>query len=413
MRVLLAGYRSHPRTGGQGVYLRHLSRALTELGHHVDVISAPPYPDLPGGVGLIKLPSLDLHAAANGLRAFRPRFLASRADLGEWLSHNTGGFAEPWSFGERLAAWVKRTGAAGRYDILHDNQSLAPGLLRIAAMGLPVAGTIHHPITVDRKLEIAHAASLSLRLLKRRWYYFLKMQKRTARDLRHILTPSQSAQRDIAADFGLALRQLEVVPHGVDHGVFRPMPGAARGRRHLITTASADVPLKGLHIFLEACAGLRSRFPDLTATVIGRLRNGAARRIMERHDLGGMIRFVHDLSEEEIARAYAGASAAVAPSLYEGFGFPAAEAMACGVAVVASDGGALPEVVGDAGLIVPRGDVPGLIRSVDRVLSDDGLRAALAGKALARARAAFCWRRAGERTAGFYRKAIADAHRAA
>ena len=112
MKIGLLSYRSNPFSGGQGIYVRHLSSALVKLGHQVDVISGPPYPELHQGVNLIKIPSLNLFALEDNqrLRSFRFRFLNNRTDLIEWAGVLSGGFPEPYTFGERVLSLMTRRG---------------------------------------------------------------------------------------------------------------------------------------------------------------------------------------------------------------------------------------------------------------------------------------------------------------
>ena len=164
LRILMPSYRSHPYTGGQGIYMRLVTKAMIGLGHSVEVLSGQPYPILDEGVGLTKLPSLDLYSYEKPLDSFNFNLFKDRIDLYEWFSHLTGGFSEPYTFGERMARWGKNN--YSNYDVVHDNQTLAWGLLKLKNMGLPVVGTIHHPITVDKRIDIQHAKSISLKILK-------------------------------------------------------------------------------------------------------------------------------------------------------------------------------------------------------------------------------------------------------
>jgi len=254
LRILLPSYRSNPTTGGQGVYMRHISKALVDLGHTVDVISGPPYPDLDPRVGLIKLPSLDLYANPHPIRAFRPWMLTSPIDLFEWWSHNWGGFSEPYTFGERMARYMQ--GRIHEYDVMHDNQTLCWGMLKVRDMGLPVVGTIHHPITMDKRIDIKHMPGPFMKFLKWRWYSFLRMQIKVARQLDPVIVVSESTKRDVTRDFKLDPQKMRLVLHGIDHETFRPRPDVKRLPNRLIACASADVPLKGLIYLIRAYAEL-------------------------------------------------------------------------------------------------------------------------------------------------------------
>ena len=404
LRVCLLGYRSHPFAGGQGVYLRYLSKALVELGHSVDVISGQPYPELDPRVRLIPMPGLNLYET--GLASLRPWHLRSRANVYEWLSKLTGGFGEPQAFGIRVLDYLEAHRAD--YDIVHDNQSLSYAMLRLQARGVPLVSTIHHPITSDLRLVLAVERSWWRRLLVRRWYAFLRMQQRVARGLRHVVTVSECSRQDVARDFGLPAERLELVYNGIDTEVFAPLPGAVRKPLQIMATASADQPLKGLAVLLRTFAALLPRHPGLRLLVIGRPREGGdTARLLEALDLGAHVDFLSGIPTDELVRHYSESTLVVVPSLYEGFGLPAGEAMACGAAVVSSDGGALPEVVGDAGVLVPAGDAPSMERAIDALLGDPARREMLGRAARAHILAAFCWRRAARSITALYERVLA------
>jgi glycosyltransferase involved in cell wall biosynthesis len=405
LRIALLGYRSAPFSGGQGVYLRYLSQALQALGHEVTVISGPPYPDLVAGIRLVKLPSLDLYS--RDLWSVRRQELQSRLGLTEWLSKLSGGFAEPWSFGERARDWLLEN--PNHFDVIHDNQTLAPGILDLQRAGFPVVTTIHHPITRDLRVALAGEPIGWRRLLIRRWHSFLVMQRRVASQLDRIVTVSTASAADITTDFGVLPRAISIVPNGVDTTLFRPLPGVKRKPNQIIATASADAPLKGLSVLLHAFYELCESRSDLRLLLIARPRSGGeTEALIHRLGLAGRIEFVSDASHEAINRLYAESAVAVVPSLYEGFGLPAVEAMAAGIPLVSSDGGALAEVVGNGGLSVPAGDSAALARGVDAVLSQPELAKALADRGLTRAQTQFCWSVCAQQMVGLYRGCIAQ-----
>lgn len=404
LRILLPSYRSHPYTGGQGVYMRHISKALVDLGHHVDVISGPPYPDLDPRVGLIKLPSLDLFAVDRPLLGLPLGRWRSVTDWIEYLSHNSGGFPEPYTFGRRLFEYMR--GRLGEYDVIHDNQTLCYGLVRLQRLGIPVAGTIHHPITKDRDLAIKAADKITLKALIWRWHLFLRMQIKVARELDPVIVVSESTKRDVVTEFGVDPARMRTVIHGIDADTFRPLPGVERKANRLMATASADVALKGLVYLIRAYAALLADHPDLELVVIGKAREGPTTRFMDQLGIRGRVRFVSGVSNEEINRLYAEATIAASPSLYEGFGFPAGEAMAAGVPVVATTGGALPEVVGDAGVLVPPGDPEALAAAIRDLLADPERRRTLGAKGRERVLQEFQWERTARDVEAVYREAI-------
>jgi len=355
-------------------------------------------------VGLTRLPSLDLYAQPHhGHRALRWRHLKSWTDTAEYFGHLAGAFMEPWSFGRRAARYLRAH--RDRFDVVIDNQTLADGLLDIAKSGLPLVEVIHHPIRRDLEFALADEPRWGHRVLLRQWYSFLKMQERVAPRLKQVIVVSEASKRDVARYLGVDSSRCVAAPLGVDQEVFHPRPFAGRHDLQLVTTASADTPLKGLPVLLEAYARLVTLWPGLELLVVGRLRAGRTARMLEHLGLKDRVRFVHDLSRDEIADLFGRATICVTPSLYEGFGLPAAEAMACGAPVVVSDGGALPEVVGDAGVVVPAGDAAALEAAIAALLDDPARRRALGEAAAARARTHFSW----DRVAEIYERVLSDA----
>ena len=403
LRIALLGYRSAPHSGGQGVYLNYLSRYLRRRGHSVTVISGPPYPHLDDDIDLVKLESLDLYA--NGLGSVEPRHFFSRLERIEWFSKLTGGFAEPYTFGERVKKWF--VGREHDFDIIHDNQTIADGVLALQTRGLPLVTTIHHPITRDYRVALASEPKWYMRLLIHRWHSFLRMQKRVAPQLKSVVTVSSASATDIATDFGVTPEAISVMHLGVDTEMFRPLPAITREPYRLMTTASADAPLKGLSHLLRALAVLRPEYPDIRLTLVGRPKpDGETQRLINSLGLADCIDCCKGISHEEMVEKYAQATVAVVPSMYEGFGLPAVEAMACGVPLVSTSGGALAAVVADAALVVSPGDGNALAQQIKRLFDDASLRDEYASRGLQRVEQHFCWERCAERMEAYYRERI-------
>ncbi len=406
--IALLGYRSQPHGGGQGIYLHYLSKALVDAGHRVDVISGPPYPELDPRVRLIRIPSLDLFV--NGLGSLRPRHLRSFSDVFEWCSKLTGGFAEPYTFGRRVRKYLHRHGRA--YDLIHDNQSLSYGVLKLQREGFPVVTTVHHPITHDLRIALRAARSLPERLLVRRWHGFLRMQGRVIRRLRHVITVSERSRQDIAADFRRPLQDIDLIYNGIDTAVFCPQPSVSRHAQRLMATASADAPLKGLRYLIKAYHQLLPRYPELELLVVGKPQaGGKTEQLLRRLELQDRVKFVSGISTAALVRYYAEATIAVVPSIYEGFGLPAGEAMACGVPVVSTNGGALPEIVADAGVLVDTADGEGLAKAIAGLLDDETARQRLGEAGRARILERFSWSVCAEQLVAYYREVIRDADR--
>ena len=408
LRIALLGYRSQPYGGGQGVYLRYLSKALVEAGHRVDVISGPPYPHLDPRVRLIELPSLDLFE--NGLLSLRPRHLKSLTNIIEWTGKLTGGFAEPYTFGRRAVKYLRQHGH--NYDLVHDNQSLSYGMLQIQDMGLPLVTTLHHPITSDLRIALSAARNGWERLLIRRWHSFLNMQKKVVKQLHNIVTVSDCSRQDIARDFGLQPAGISLVHNGIDTEVFKPLPGVARNPMRLMATCSADAPLKGLRYLLRAYARLLQDYPDLELLLVSKPQpGGKTEKLVRRLGIADKVQFVNGITTRQMVQYYAEAAIAVVPSVYEGFGLPAGEAMACGVPVVSTDGGALPEVVGDAGVIVPVKNVDALVEAIATLLEDPLARADLGSRGQQRIEESFCWHVCARQMTDYYQQVLTHADR--
>ena len=408
LRIALLAYRGKPHVGGQGVYVRQLAKALVDLGHHVEVLGGQPYPELPDTVPLVELPSLDIY---NDHFPARMPGLWELKDWKDWLevtSFSAGQFPEPLAFSMR--AWDHLRHRKADFDIVHDNQTLGYGLLLIERMGLPVLATIHHPITVDRRLEMSHAPTRWKRMSLGRWYGFTKMQTRVAKRLRRVVTVSENSFKDIVADHEVDPSRMAIVPVGVDPDVFKPLDDVVRVPGRLVTTASADVTMKGLKYLLEALAKLRTEREDLHLVVIGREKpGGASSKAIDALGLRDAVEFVTGVPERRIIELYSEAELAVVPSLYEGFSLPAIEAMACGCPLVATTGGAIPEVVGADGetaMLVAPGDSDALAARIREALADPegSRRIGLAGRD--RVRSNWSWRHTAERTVEQYRIAL-------
>jgi glycosyltransferase involved in cell wall biosynthesis len=403
LRVALLTYRGNPVSGGQGVYVRYLSRALVAAGHHVEVFGGPPYPDLDDGIPLTKVPSLDLYRPEDPFRRPHRDEVRSWVDVLEYASMCAAGYPEPLTFTLRAARLLHDR--VGEFDVVHDNQSLGYGLLSIARH-TPVVATVHHPIPIDRRLELAHAPSLKRSLSIRRWYHFTRMQARVARRLPRILTVSDSARADVCRELDVEPARVAVVHNGVDTELFRPLPEVHRVPGRIITTASADVPLKGLVFLIEALAKLRTeRVADLV--VVGKTKErGPVARAIERFGVEDAVEFRSGISWVELVELYAQAEVAVVPSLYEGFSLPAIEAMACGLPLVATTAGALPEVVGEAGVLVAPKDAGAMASAIAGLLDDPARRARVGEAARSRAIDRFSWERTVAGTVAEYQNVL-------
>jgi glycosyltransferase involved in cell wall biosynthesis len=413
LNIALLTYKGNPFCGGQGVYVRHLSRELARLGHRVEVIGSQPYPvldegdDIDGRLSLTELPSLDLYRSPDPFRTPKRDEYRDWIDALEVATMWTGGFPEPLTFSLRARRHLRAR--RGEFDVVHDNQTLGYGLL--GDIGAPLVTTIHHPITVDRQLELDAAEGWGQRWAKRRWYAFTRMQKRVAVRLPSVLTVSGTSRQEIVDHLGVRDDRIHVVHIGADTDLFAPDPSVAVIPGRIVTTSSADVPLKGLVFLVEALAKVRTERPDAHLVVVGkRAEDGPVAQAIERYGLEGAVEFVKGISDAELVDLIRSAEVACVPSLYEGFSLPAAEAMATGTPLLATTGGAIPEVAGRDGetcLAVPPGDAGALASGLSRLLGDPGLRVRLGHAGRERVLRNFTWARAAEGTVARYREAIA------
>ena len=404
MKVGLLSYRSHPYSGGQGIYIKHLSKALKNLGHEVSVLSGPPYPELDSGVNLIKIPSLGLFESGERLKAFRLRFLWSPIDLYEWITVMTGGFPEPYTYGKRVLKRLKENNL--KLDVLLDNQSLSSSLLEIQEH-YPLAVTIHHPITKDYKLEMQNAINWKERLSSTRWHNFLPMQKKVAPQLKNIICVSQPSKEDVISEFKVDEKKITVIPNGIDIGIFKPSSIKKSLSFRIVTTASADIPLKGLKHLILALPRVIRQFPLTSLTVIGKSpEKSNLNKLIDDLVLEDKITFRSGISEKEIVKTYHDSDIAVIPSLYEGFGFGAGEAMACGVPLISTDSGGLKQVIGDAALKIKPGSVNEIEEGILKLFTEEEIRQELAEKGRERMEEFFDWKIAASAYIEVFKKII-------
>jgi glycosyltransferase involved in cell wall biosynthesis len=408
LSICLLSYRSHPYCGGQGVYVNHLSKALKALGHKVEVVSGPPAPQLDENVNLFQLTGLDLYNPVDPFRMPSLKELSDPVNLMEWLSVSTMGFPEPFTFGIRAYRFLRKR--AYKYDIVHDNQSISYGIRSINRF-VPTIATIHHPITVDRDLAVKAASSFWAKIKQLRWYSFIGMQKKVARTLSHIITVSKSSMHDIGRDFDIPLKRFKVIPNGIDTDLFHPIPEIKRKKNRIIVTSSAETPLKGLRYLLEAVAEI-SATRRIKLVVVGTLRkNGEIEKLLTKLGIKEQVTFTGCIENDALVQHYAKAFLAIVPSLYEGFGFPAGEAMACGLPMISTTGGALPELVGNAGMLVPPSNPGALVKAILTLMDHPGQAEQMGRAGLKRVRDRFTWKRAAEMTVEAYRETIRDYRR--
>ena len=366
LKIAILSYRSAPFGGGQGIYVYELSKALNNIGHNVDVISGPPYPELIADIELIKLPGLNLFSTFKFRERLKIFFHTKNKSLDDWYEFSStlmGGFPELQTFGNRAKIFLSDK----NYDAVIDNQSISFGMIDIQK-SKPLIEIMHHPISKDYFYDLKFARGLVQRISKMRWFSFLKMQKKVAKQIKVVVTPSLNSKQDIHHDFKVPMQNIQVIPNGIDFNIFCALPNIVPRVNGVITTASADVPLKGLDFSLHAIARLKSEYPDINLTVIGSPRaEGHTERLIKRLKLEEQVSFKTNLTKEEITHEYAKSSVAVVSSLYEGFGFPVGEAMACATPLVATNVASIPEITGSFAQLIPAEDAEAIYQGIKNI----------------------------------------------
>jgi len=411
LRICLLSYRGNPYSGGQGIYIHYLSRELQNLGHEVHVLSGPPYPEVVDGITIHQLESLNLYEST---RSAWQELLGVRNPLRlyEFLAVALGTFPEPFTFSIRAYNRLRALQPELKFDIIHDNQSLGWGLLLMKRLNVPVIATIHHPIPIDRQLALIQAKNLWDQFRLRRFYAFVGMQKQVARRLDRVITVSENSAQDINRILNVRHEALRVVLNGVDTDYFDGNGHIPKEANSLIMVSSGNGHIKGLPFLLEALHKVRQDIPAKLTVVGNGTTDGKPNHLVERYGLEDAVTFTGKIDKDELARLYASSEIAVVPSLYEGFGLPAAEAMSCALPIISTRAGALPEVVGEdgkAGFLVPPADPDNLAVALKRLLSDKQLGKRMGDTGRKRVLEHFSWQQTAINTVRVYEELL-DAH---
>jgi len=415
MRICLLTYRGNPYSGGQGIYIYYLSREFLRMGHEVEVIASAPLPEVSEGIILHHLRSSSIYHPGSSFRRNLPK-VRNPVDLHELCASRLGIFAEPWAFSFRAYAKLKELCKQRRFDIIHDNQGLGYGLLLMKRLNIPVIATIHHPLPIDRQADLEQANGLRERWRIKKFYSFIRMQAFVARRLDRIITVSQSSAKDTNLFFKVPADKLSVVYNGIDTKIYNSNEAACQNRDGLIMVGNTDDRKKGVLYLLQALQTLKRDKIKLTIVDdaerhssymedVGILHSYGF-KLVKKLNLDGMVHFTGRLTREELAQHYSAAQIAVVPSIYEGFGLPAAEAMACGTPVISTTGGALPEVVGDAGILVPPGRADALAAAIRQLLNDKQAQQRMSEAGRKRVEETFNWEQAARKTLEVYQEVL-------
>jgi glycosyltransferase involved in cell wall biosynthesis len=410
MKICLLTYRGNMYCGGQGIYVYYLAKALHGLGHEVHVMAGPPYPSVPEGVKLHELEGLNLYET-QALSSLRDPFrIFDPINFYEVVATHVGMFPEIFTFSMRAYFKLRELAPTVKFDVVHDNQTLGYGLLMMRSMGVPVVATIHHPIPIDMKADLAQARKFMSKFRRIIFYSFLIMQNIVSPRMDRVITVSESSAKDTARIFHVPMSKIRVVHNGIDTDVFKKIDHVKREPNNIIMVGNTEDRKKGVIFLLQAMRMLKEEQCDVKLTIVDRKGDHTkyAPKLIHEFNLEDRVTFTGRLSTEELVRHYSAAEVAVTASVYEGFGLPCAEAMSCSTPVIATKAGALPEVVnhGRAGLLVPPEDPSALAAAIKQLLSNQSLRQRLGEAGRKRIEEAFSWEDAAKKTLEVYKEVV-------
>ena len=408
MKICFLSYRGNMYSGGQGIYLYYLTRELARRGHQITVLVGPPYPWEMPWANVVRITNHNYYARRlagynpeQALKIFSPLNFFEFALTRLWF------FPEMLSYSLRAFAKLAELFRGGEtFDLIHDNQCLGYGQALIKGFGVPVMASIHHPLAMDRGADFAQSQTVIERARRVVFYPFV-MHKVVARRMEMVISGSRDSAEAVRRAFALDPDKMRVVYDGIDETIFYPRPEVKRVKGRLIFVGNTEDRKKGILYLMQAL----HRLPEqVTLTIV----DGGAKwkfylhQLMDRYQLKKRLTIKERLSPEDLALEYCRAELGVVPSLYEGFGLPAAEAMACATPVVSTTAGALPEVVGNdsAGVLVPPKDPAAIAQSVLRLLEKPALREEMGKRAAARIKQNFTWAGCAAGTEKVYRELI-------
>lgn len=408
MNVLMLCYRGNPYCGGQGIYLYHLSRELSRLGAVVDIVVGPPYPDhIDGWANVYKMENLNIWAVrtkhipyAKLARIYSPwnflDFILTRFHV----------FPEMETFSMRAFFFLKRLLLKKRYDIIHDVNSLGWGLIPMKGYGIPIVSTIHHPLTQDMQADLGVDRTLWEKMTTV-LFYPIMMQRAVIRRLDKIITSSESGVGELKKAFGLDEDKVAVVYNGMDLNVFK-YTGETREKRSLLFVGNTEDHKKGLSYLIEALVMLPE---DVSLTIVddGPPKKLNAASLIKKYRVEDRVSFTGKVDLRELVSLYSRKTILVMSSLHEGFGLPAAEAMACEAPVVATYAGALKEVVDEqSGILVEPRNSKALSDAIMKLLNDQDLRKRMGLFGRKRVEERFAWPMAARNTYNIYESVVSE-----
>ena len=388
LKIGLLSYRSDPFSGGQGIYIKNVSEALQNRGHEVTIFSGNPLPIVSNKIKVVEINTPGYFETFNSFERFKI-FQAqekTRLDLWDFIETFTGTFTEPIFFGDRLLQNTEFAKTADSYDVFHDNQSISN---YSDSINKKLITTLHHPIHVDRDIDLENESSFLRKLAIKRWYSFLNFQKKNLKKVKKIISPSKSSKKDICHYFQYPAEQISVIWNGIDLADCK-FHQRTSFNSEFVTIISSDVPMKNLRNILKALYLLKNDGLDAKLTIIGDLRDDN-KKLINDLDLNDLVSFRRKLPRDELIKILNASDIGIAASSYEGFGFPLVEMIATGLPVIVSDKASLPELAGEAGLKFNSDDVSDLKEKMKELIKNHTLREKLAKNSKVRRDAFFGW----------------------
>ncbi|MEX0786671.1 MAG: glycosyltransferase family 4 protein [Dehalococcoidia bacterium] len=410
MRICFIQYQGHMYSGGQGVYLHYLSRELAKMGHEVHVIAGVPYPTVSPQVRMHRLKTFSFWSYLDNFDEYayrtHPLLFFHPVNLFEFATTRYTLTSLLNMFSLRAYHKLNELERDRPFDLIHDNQTLGYGIWLMKQRGRPVVANIHHPLAIDRQNELLQARSLGKLVSRLLWFPWV-MQRWVARRVDRIITGSAGSAASIVRFVGLPDEHIRVIYDGVDPDIFYPLDTIEPEPGRILFVGHTEDKNKGFRFLLEALRLVRDKAP-FHLYVVHRPGSREAPRLIQEMGLQGKATSLEQLTTDELVEQYNRAQLLVSPSLYEGFGLPAAEALACGTPVVATTAGALPEIVEDgvSGLLVPPGEGAPLAQAILALLADPGLCRTMGEAGARRVRELFSWQRTAEETLALYEEVI-------
>ena len=403
LKIALLSYRSDPYSGGQGIYIKNLSEALHDRGHDITIFSGNPLPEVSMDIKVEKIDTPGFFETFDSLERLKifSSLEKNRLNFLDFFETFTGTFTEPVFFGERLVKNKFFQESVDRFDIFHDNQSISSYPETVLKR---LVTTLHHPIHVDKEIDLASEMNFFSKLSIKRWYSFLNFQKKNLRNVKKVISPSASSKKDICRYFEYPSENISVIWNGInlDDCKFHQRE---KFNSNFVTIISSDVPMKNLKTLLKALHLLKHEGLSANLTIIGDLREDN-KKLIRNLGLTNEINYKSKLTRAELIQSLNHADIGIAPSSYEGFGFPLVEMIATGLPVIVSDKASLPELAGSAGLIFNSEDSGDLKNKMKELMENHVLRNKLTENSKLRRDDFFGWDEYAKKLEDLYKEII-------